>query len=40
MERRYRRKDASIFWARINYSLVRDLDGNPDYLIGLIEDID
>lgn len=40
MERRYRRKDGSIFWARINYSLVRDLDGNPDYLIGMIEDID
>jgi PAS domain S-box-containing protein len=40
MERRYRRKDGRIFWARINYSLVRDLDGKPDYLIGLIEDID
>jgi PAS domain S-box-containing protein len=40
MERRYRRKDGTIFWARINYSLVRDLDGNPDYLIGMIEDID
>ena len=40
MERRYRRKDGRVFWARINYSLVRDLDGNPDYLIGLIEDID
>jgi PAS domain S-box-containing protein len=40
MERRYRRKDGRVFWARINYSLVRDLEGNPDYLIGLIEDID
>ena len=40
MERRYRRKDNSVFWARINYSLVRDLEGKPDYLIGLIEDID
>jgi PAS domain S-box-containing protein len=40
MERRYRRKDGRIFWARINYSLVRDLQGNPDYLIGIIEDID
>lgn len=40
MERRYRHKDGHIFWARINYSLVRDLDGNPDYLIGIIEDID
>jgi PAS domain S-box-containing protein len=40
MERRYRRKDGRVFWARINYSLVRDLEGRPDYLIGLIEDID
>jgi PAS domain S-box-containing protein len=40
MERRYRRKNGEIFWARINYSLVRDLDGNPDYLVGMIEDID
>ena len=40
MERRYRRKDGRIIWARINYSLVRDVDGKPDYLIGIIEDID
>jgi PAS domain S-box-containing protein len=40
MERRYRRKDGRVFWARINYSLVRDLDGKPDYLIGIVEDID
>jgi len=40
MERRYRRKDGRVFWARINYSLVRDLEGKPDYLIGIIEDID
>ena len=40
MERRYRHKDGRIFWARINYSLVRDLEGKPDYLIGIIEDID
>jgi PAS domain S-box-containing protein len=40
MERRYRHKDGRIFWARVNYSLVRDVNGNPDYLIGIIEDID
>jgi PAS domain S-box-containing protein len=40
MERRYRRKDGRIFWARINYSMVRDREGRPDYLVGLIEDID
>jgi PAS domain S-box-containing protein len=40
MERRYRRQDGRVFWARINYTLVRDLEGKPDYLIGMIEDID
>jgi len=40
MERRYRHKDGHIFWARINYSLVRDMNGNPSYLVGIIEDID
>lgn len=40
MERRYRHQSGRAFWARINYSLVRDVDGNPDYLIGIIEDID
>lgn len=40
MERRYRHKDGRIFWARVNYSLVRDLEGRPDYLVGIIEDID
>ena len=40
MERRYRHKDERIFWARVNYSLVRDLNGKPDYLVGIIEDID
>lgn len=40
MERRYRHKDGHIFWARINYSLVRDVNGTPDYLVGIIEDID
>jgi PAS domain S-box-containing protein len=40
MERRYRRKSGQIFWARINYTLVRDLEDRPDYLVGIIEDID
>ena len=40
MERRYKRKNGEIFWARINYSLVRDSDSNPEYLVGMIEDID
>jgi len=40
MERRYRHKDGRVFWARVNYSLVRDLNDKPDYLVGIIEDID
>jgi PAS domain S-box-containing protein len=40
MERRYRHKNGRTFWARVNYSLVRDLEGRPDYLVGIIEDID
>ncbi|MBL8101468.1 MAG: PAS domain S-box protein [Anaerolineales bacterium] len=40
MERRYRHKNGRVFWARINYSLVRDMTGQPDYLVGIIEDID
>ncbi|MBK9925060.1 MAG: PAS domain S-box protein [Anaerolineales bacterium] len=40
MERRYLHKDGRTFWARVNYSLVRDANGNPDYLVGIIEDID
>jgi PAS domain S-box-containing protein len=40
MERRYRHKSGRQFWARVNYSLVRSFEGRPDYLIGIIEDID
>jgi len=40
MARRYRHKDGHVFWARLNYSLVRDQDGNPDYLLLIIENID
>jgi PAS domain S-box-containing protein len=39
VERRYRRKNGEIFWGRVTYSLVRSLDRKPQYLIGLIEDI-
>ncbi|MBN1667562.1 MAG: PAS domain S-box protein [Anaerolineales bacterium] len=40
VERRYVRKSGQIFWARLTISLVRDADGAPDYLIGMLEDID
>jgi PAS domain S-box-containing protein len=39
VERRYRRKNGDIFWGRVTYSLVRDSKHQPQYLIGLIEDI-
>ena len=40
MEKRYVRKNGDIFWARITYSLVRNADGQPQYLVGSIENID
>lgn len=39
MERRYVRKNGEIYWAQICYSLVRDLNGKPQYLVGSLEDI-
>jgi PAS domain S-box-containing protein len=39
-ELRYYRKSGSLYWVRVNYSLVRDLEGKPDYLIALVENID
>lgn len=37
-EKRYIRKDGRIIWAKVTYSLVRNKDGKPEYLIGMIED--
>jgi len=39
IEKRYQRKDGSIFWGRVTYSVVPDKNGKPEYLIGLVEDI-
>jgi PAS domain S-box-containing protein len=39
MEKRYRRHDDSIFWARLSTSLVRDAHGAPLHFISLLEDI-
>lgn len=38
-EKRYIRKDGSIFWGRINFALVRDENRRPLYIVGIIEDI-
>jgi PAS domain S-box-containing protein len=40
VEKRYVRKDGTIFWTRVNLSLVRDGNGQPHYLVGMLEDID
>ena len=39
MDKRYIRKDGSIFWASLYRSLVRDEENRPKYLIGVVEDI-
>ncbi len=38
-EKRYRRKDGSLFWVNRSVSAVRDDEGRPQYLIRVIEDI-
>ncbi len=39
MEKRFVRKDGNVFWGRVTYSLVRDYAGQPDYMVGIIEDV-
>jgi signal transduction histidine kinase len=39
IEKRYIRKDGSLFWGRINFALVRSAEGRPLYIVGMIEDI-
>src|SRR5580704_18973329 len=34
MDKRFIRKDGTIFWGRLNRSLVRDQDNQPQYFIG------
>ena len=38
-EKRYLRPDGSLVWASLSVSVVRDLEGNPMYQIGQLEDI-
>jgi PAS domain S-box-containing protein len=38
-EKRYLRKDSGHIWAGVTRSLVRDEDGQPRYLVGIVEDI-
>ena len=39
MEKRYLRKDGSLFWGRVNFALVRDAEEKPHYIVGIIEEI-
>lgn len=39
MEKRFVRADGSRVWVTLTDSLVRDLDGEPDYFISIIQDI-
>ena len=39
MEKRYIRKDGSVFWGRLTRSLVRDHDNMPQYVIAIVEDV-
>jgi PAS domain S-box-containing protein len=38
-ERRYRRRDGSVVWARVNLSVHRDTKGQPQHFIAVVEDI-
>ena len=38
-EKRYRRRDGSFVWARVNMSVHRDAEARPQYFISVIEDI-
>ena len=39
MEKRFIRKDGTVFWGRLNRSLVRNHDNLPQYFIAVVEDI-
>ncbi len=39
VEKRYVRKNGSIFWGRVNFALVRNEKEEPLYTVGIIEDI-
>ncbi|MHB1263370.1 MAG: hybrid sensor histidine kinase/response regulator [Gemmatimonadaceae bacterium] len=39
LEKRYRRLDGTTVWGRLNVSAVRDEDGVPLHLVGVVEDI-
>ena len=36
---RFVRQDGTVIWTSVTASLVRDADGGPDYVIGVVEDV-
>lgn len=40
IEKRYIRKSEEITWVNLTVSLIRDVEGNPDYFVSVIENID
>jgi PAS domain S-box-containing protein len=39
LEQRYERKDKQVVWGKLSASLVRDINGQPQFVIGMLEDI-
>lgn len=39
LEKRYRRKDGKVIWARLTVALLWTADGRPDYFVSVVEDI-
>jgi PAS domain S-box-containing protein len=39
LDKRYVRKDGSVVWVSLMAALVRDADGQPDFFIGVVQDI-
>ena len=39
VEKRYRRKDGSVIWVRINASAITADDGSPALILGVVEDV-
>jgi PAS domain S-box-containing protein len=39
VEKRYRRKDGSVIWVRINASAITTDDGSPSLILGVVEDV-
>lgn len=40
LEKRYLRKDGQVVWIQLTVSLVRDIEGQPEHFISVIQDID